>query len=95
MPTITCSLADKDVDRIADKVAMKLGDLLDKHQLTQPPPPVDNRLQIGRTEAARRLGCSPWTLDRLVRRGLIHPNRATRCPMFTLKELERFIAECS
>jgi predicted component of type VI protein secretion system len=88
-------LTDEDVERIANRVADKLADLLNKRQPARPPPPVDNRLQIGRAETALRLGCSPWTLDHLVRRGLIHPNRATRHPKFSLKELERFIADCS
>jgi len=93
MPTTAFSLTDDDVERIANRVAEKLVNLLNERLPTLPP--VDNRLQIGRAEASRRLGCSPWTLDRLVRRGLIHPNVATRHPMYPLKELERFIKECS
>ena len=95
MPNIAFPLTDEDVERIANRVAGKLADLLNDRLPTQPHQPPDNRLQIGRSEAARRLGCSPWTLDRLAQRGLIHPNVATRRPMYSIKELERFIRECS
>jgi hypothetical protein len=99
MPTITFSQTDEDIERIASRVADKLANLIAKHQpepqLKSQQPPPDNRLQVSRTEAARRLGCNTVTLDRLAKRGLIHPNRATRCPMYPVKELERFVRECS
>jgi hypothetical protein len=91
MPTTEFSLTDEAVERIANRVAEKLADLRSK----QARPSVDDRLQISRAEAARRLGYDPSTLDRLVRRGLIHPNRGTRHPKYPVKELERFIKECS
>ena len=79
-------------------IAERLAPRLEKFQQFPPSPlPVatDDRLQLNRVEAAKRLGFSPMTLDRLVKRGLIHPNLATRRPMFSVKELERFISECS
>jgi len=99
MPTISFSISDEDVEQIASRVADKLANLIAKHQPEPQPksqqPVPDNRLQVSRTEAARRLGCNTVTLDRLAKRGLIHPNRATRCPMYPVKELERFVRECS
>lgn len=95
MPTITFSLTDEDIDRIADRVADKLTGLISKRQPEPKLPPPDNRLQVTRVEAARILGCTPVTVDRLAQRGLLHPNRATRRPMYPIKELERFVRECS
>jgi len=51
------------------------------------------RLAFNRLEAAEALSVSPATLDRLVRRGLLHPSRATRRPTFSREELERFLRE--
>ncbi|MGO8678594.1 MAG: helix-turn-helix domain-containing protein [Limisphaerales bacterium] len=51
------------------------------------------RLSYTRTAAARLLGISPNSLDRLVRRGLLRPSRALRRPLFSISELERFLAE--
>jgi hypothetical protein len=41
------------------------------------------------------LGISPISLDRLVKRGLVHPSRATRRPLFPIWELERFLRDTS
>ena len=51
------------------------------------------KLALYRLEAAQALGVSPATLDRLVKRGLIRPSRATRRPIFPIVELERFLRE--
>ena len=51
------------------------------------------KLALNRTEAARALGISNPTLDRLVRRGLLVPSRATRRPLFAITEIERFLRE--
>jgi DNA-binding transcriptional MerR regulator len=51
------------------------------------------QLALTRCEAAKALGINPVTLDRLARRGLIHPSRATRRPLYALPELERFLRE--
>ncbi len=51
------------------------------------------RLAHTRLEAARLLGISPNSLDRLVRRGLLKPSRALRRPLFSLRELQRFLDE--
>ena len=53
------------------------------------------RLSYGRVEAAEILGVTPITVDRLAKRGLLRPSRATRRPLYPLWELERFLRETS
>jgi hypothetical protein len=43
--------------------------------------------------AAKFLSVSPITLRRLVDRGLIRPNRGTRHLLFSIAELNRFLAQ--
>jgi len=50
-------------------------------------------LAFTRETAAAKLGISRVSLDRLVKRGLIHPSRALRRPLFPLAELKRFLDE--
>jgi hypothetical protein len=50
-------------------------------------------LAFDRVRAAKKLGISVQSLDRLCRRGLIRPSRALRKPLFTKGELQRFLAE--
>lgn len=49
------------------------------------------KLALNRLEAAEAIGVSPATLDRLTKRGLIRPSRATRRPIYPVKEIERFL----
>ena len=51
------------------------------------------KLALTREEAAGFLSLSPATLDRLTKRGLLRPSRATRRPLFPVSELERFLRE--
>jgi DNA-binding transcriptional MerR regulator len=51
------------------------------------------KLGFTREETARAIGQSPATLDRLAERGLIRPSRATRRPIYSLEEIERFLRE--
>jgi hypothetical protein len=51
------------------------------------------KLGLNRLEAAKAIGVSPATLDRLTLRGLICPSRATRRPIYAVPELERFLRE--
>lgn len=51
------------------------------------------KLALNRVEAAQAIGVSPATLDRLTLRGLLRPSRATRRPIYSVKELERFLRE--
>jgi len=53
------------------------------------------KLALNRVEAADALGLSPATLDRLTARGLLHPCRVTRRPIYWVGELERFLTENS
>ncbi len=53
----------------------------------------NKKLALSRTEAAETIGVSPITIDRLVKRGLLKPSRATRRPLFPVWEIERFLRE--
>jgi hypothetical protein len=64
--------------------------MLDKEKVEVVP-----KLALNRVEAAHALGCSPATIDRLTLRGLLRPSRATYRPMYSVKELERFLKETS
>jgi hypothetical protein len=57
--------------------------------------PIRPRLSYGRVEAAEILGVDPATVDRLAKRGLLRPSRATRRPMYPIWELERFLRDTS
>ncbi len=51
------------------------------------------KLALTRVEAADALNISPATLDRLTKRGLLRPSRATRRPIYSIMEIERFLRE--
>ncbi|MGC3988552.1 MAG: helix-turn-helix domain-containing protein [Chthoniobacteraceae bacterium] len=51
------------------------------------------RYAFTREEAAKVLGISPATIDRLTKRGLLNPSRATRRPLYPSAELQRFLRE--
>ena len=53
------------------------------------------KLGLNRIEAARVIGVSPATLDRLTARGLLRPCRVTYRPIYWVGELERFLKENS
>ena len=53
------------------------------------------KLALTRTEAAMVLGVAPVTIDRLTKRGLLRPSRATRRPLYPVWEIERFLRETS
>ena len=53
------------------------------------------KLALTRAEAAQALGIASVTIDRLTKRGLIHPSRATRRPLYPVWEMERFLRETS
>ena len=55
--------------------------------------PGTTKLGLNRIEAAAAIGVSPATLDRLTLRGLLRPSRATRRPIYAVKELERFLKD--
>ena len=51
------------------------------------------KLALTREEAGEALGISAVTVDRLAKRGLLRPSRATRRPLYSVSELERFLKE--
>jgi hypothetical protein len=53
------------------------------------------KLALTREEAAKAIGQSAVTIDRLTKRGLLHPSRATRRPVYPVWELERFLRATS
>lgn len=55
--------------------------------------PAATKLGLNRLEAAQAIGVSPATLDRLTARGLLHPCRLTRRPIYDVEELKRFLRE--
>jgi ribosomal protein S20 len=48
-----------------------------------------------RAEAATYLGVTAVTIDRLTKRGLLHPSRALRHPIYSRDDLDRFLRETS
>ena len=52
-----------------------------------------HRLAYTREETAALLGVTPSTIDRVTKRGLLRPSRATRRPLYPLEELRRFLRE--
>ena len=51
------------------------------------------KLAYTRVEAARLIGLSAVSIDRLTKRGLLRPSRATRRPIYPAAEIERFLRE--
>ena len=51
------------------------------------------KLALTRVEAGEALGISAVTVDRLAKRGLLRPSRATRRPLYSISEIERFLKE--
>jgi len=46
-----------------------------------------------RAEAAIYLGVTAVTIDRLAKRGLLHPSRALRHPIYSKDDLDRFLKD--
>lgn len=53
------------------------------------------KMGLTREEAATAIGQSAVTVDRLAKRGLLRPSRATRRPIYPVWEIERFLRETS
>ncbi len=51
------------------------------------------KLALTRVEAAKAIGQSLATIDRLTKRGLLNPSRATRRPVYSVEEIQRFLRE--
>lgn len=50
-------------------------------------------LALTREQAATAMNLSPATVDRLTKRGLLKPSRATRRPLYSVEEIGRFLRE--
>jgi hypothetical protein len=57
--------------------------------------PLVEKMGFKRAEAATYLGVNPVTIDRLTKRGLLHPSRALRHPIYSKDDLDRFLRETS
>ena len=53
------------------------------------------KLALSRVETAEAIGVTPVTVDRLAKRGLLDPSRATRRPLYPIWEIERFLRDTS
>jgi len=91
-----------DYDRIAEVVRSVLIDLIGKNATSIRLRELDGQEQqtaspdqqvFDRNEAAAFLRLKVSTLDKTAARGLIHPNRATRKPLYSREELLRFLRE--
>lgn len=51
------------------------------------------KLALTREETGESLGISAVTVDRLTKRGLLRPSRATRRPLYSVTEIERFLRD--
>jgi ribosomal protein S20 len=79
--------------------------LKDSRQLTKSGRAVDStgaetkthidKMGYKRAEAAIYLGVAKVTIDRLTQRGLLHPSRALRHPIYSRDDLDRFLRETS
>ena len=58
-----------------------------------PIPDLTGRLALTRYEAARTLGISASQVDKLTKRGLLRPSRATRRPLYSVAEILRFLRD--
>jgi hypothetical protein len=57
--------------------------------------PFQPKLGLTREETAKAIGQSAVTVDRLTKRDLLRPSRATRRPIYPIWEIERFLRETS
>ena len=58
-------------------------------------PVIPPKLALTREETGAALGVHANTVDRLAKRGLLRPSRATRRPLYPVWEIERFLRETS
>ena len=57
--------------------------------------PLVEKKGFKRADAATYLGVTPVTIARLTKRGLLHPSRALRHPIYSRDDLDRFLRETS
>ena len=51
------------------------------------------RMALTRYEVAQALGISASQIDKLTKRGLLRPSRATRRPLYPVQEILRFLRD--
>jgi predicted urease superfamily metal-dependent hydrolase len=51
------------------------------------------KLALTREEAAQAVGVHPITISRLTRDGKLRPSRATRRPLYSIEEIQRFLRD--
>ena len=51
------------------------------------------RMALTRYEVAQTLGISASQIDKLTKRGLLRPSRATRRPLYSVQEIHRFLRD--
>jgi predicted urease superfamily metal-dependent hydrolase len=51
------------------------------------------RLAYTRKEAAQAIGVHPITISRLTEQGKLRPSRATRRPLYSIEEIQRFLRD--
>ena len=51
------------------------------------------KLALTREETAQAIGCHAITISRLTERGLLRPSRATRRPLYSIEEIQRFLRD--
>jgi len=51
------------------------------------------RMALTRYELSRTLGISVSQIDKLTKRGLLRPSRATRRPLYSVEEIRRFLRD--
>jgi hypothetical protein len=76
--------------QISEQAATCNGHPHDGH----PKPSVEKK-GFKRAEAAVYLGVAKITIDRLTKRGLLHPSRALRHPIYSRDDLDRFLRDTS
>jgi predicted urease superfamily metal-dependent hydrolase len=51
------------------------------------------RLAFTREETAQAIGVHPITISRLTEQGKLRPSRATRRPLYSIEEIQRFLRD--
>ena len=70
-----------------------LNAALDTTRRTHNTPETTTKLAVSADEASKLISVSRTTLARLTKRGLLNPVKATRKPVYSIAELQRFLDE--
>jgi len=80
-------------DILREELPGILNTILDAKRQFHGMPAKTTKLAVSAGEAAELLSVSRTTVGRLTKRGLIHPVKATRKPVYAVVELQRFLDE--